>query len=390
MAALAIGLACHSGLAAEEQMKAGADASAAPNIVPNVELFAGTEVGYDSNLDNRVKARASRYEMLQGGMAGTIKASDSDSYSFYFRGRDYLYNDLHLSHRYDIDAALAARYDLATDTALKLGTSWLRDAISIGKVDVFKSFADLVHEGDQYRIRVKFDSRTEIGFDENSAVTPGIFDRPNSKEFDFSKNGGTASLLLLRKEMVSPFVIGNYTNIDYFNQSPNPLIDRRANEFWGVAGVRITLGPSFFTDIGARYNNRDFENNHISSFSSSYFDLRFTWKPTAKLTLKGTVERQVKEPSTRKGLADDVVTYELLTEYRTGSWMLFGKTFLDHVQPIEDRFNYYKYNWATGVTYTLDKNTDIYAEYSGRYASEQVNDAAYERHRISSGIRAQF
>jgi Putative beta-barrel porin 2 len=369
----------------ERQTQPGAQTTAPDAGAPGgVGFFAATQAGFDNNLDNRVASRASPFEMLQLGANGSYKPTDSSAYSFYLSGRDFWYNDLPVSQRYDIDAAVGARYDFSPETALKIGTSYYKDAISLDRFDIYKGFADLVNEGETYRLRVKLDSRTEVSTNES------VFANVRNKDFDFTKNGTTASLLMMRNMMIAPFIIGNYTDIDYFNQLANAPIDRRAREFWGTAGARVTLNPDFFIDLGARYNHRDFADQAITQFSSTFYDARLTWHVTDGLTLHGTVERQIKEPTTSFGLADDVTTYEIAFDQRIQRWTLRGRAFLDHVQPIGDTVNYYKYNWFLGIGYEFAKNTELFAEYLGRHVTERVNDLTYERARVGAGVRVTF
>jgi Putative beta-barrel porin 2 len=350
----------------------------------NVTFFAATEAGFDSNLDNLFVPHGSPFELMQFGASGAYKPTDSSAYSFYASGRDFWYNDLAQPQRYDVDAAVGARYDLSSNTALKLGMSYYKDAISLDQFDIYKGFADLVNEGESYRLRLKLDSRTEVSTNESPFF--GIRD----KDFDFTKNGATASLLMMRNMMIAPFIIGNYTNIDYFNQLANASIDRTAREFWGTAGARFTFNPGFFVDLGARYNHRDFADQAISQFSSTFYDARLTWRINDGLTLNGVVERQIKEPTTSLGLADDVTTYEVGFDQRIDLWTIRGRAFLEHVEPIGDAFNFYRYNWFLGLGYQLSKNAELFAEYLGRHVTENINDAAFERTRVGAGIRVSF
>lgn len=350
----------------------------------NVTFFAATEAGFDSNLDNLFVPHGSPFEMVQLGASGAYKPTDSSAYSYYLSGRDFWYNDLALSQRYDVDAAVGARYDLSNNTALKIGTSYYKDAISLDHFDIYKGFADLVNEGESYRLRLKLDSRTEVST--NVSPFPNIRD----KDFDYTKNGATASLLMMRNMMIAPFIIGNYTDIDYFNQLADAQIDRRAREYWGTAGARVTFNPGFFVDLGARYNHRDFADHAISQFSSTFYDARLTWRITDGLTLNGVVERQIKEPTTSFGLADDVTTYELGFDQRIDLWTVRGRAFLEHVEPIGDPLNFYRYNWFLGLGYQLSKNAELFTEYLGRHVTEKVNDATFERTRVGAGIRVSF
>lgn len=384
-------------LHAQQNQKREAVAAPAPppsDTQNSTEYFVGSEVGYDSNLDQRIRLKEpSRYEMVQAGVSGAYKASDIASYSLYLRGRQFWYNDLELSNRYDIDAAMGARYDFTPETSLKLGASWLRDAVPINRYDSFRAYADLVNEGDLYRLRLKLESRTDMSLLDHEQLGPIDFDVYNairSRAFDYSRNGGTASLLLFRKSLFAPFVIGNYSNIDYFNQSPNPIIDRRANETWGVAGVRVSSGPAFYVDLGARYNRREFADPFVDSFTSASFDASFTWNINDLWSINGVLERTNREPSTAFGYMDDVTTYELSTRYRLEKWTLFARAFLDRVRPVGDPLNYYRYFWSIGFIYDMSRNTEIYADYLGRYTVDHVFEEGYNRHRVGAGVRVKF
>ena len=389
-------LSCCGTLAAQERER---QAQPSPQPAPEVggagggvQFFAATQAGFDSNLDNRFLSRPSSFEMLQLGTSGSYKPTDSSAYSFYLSSRDFWYNNLDVSQRYDIDAAVGARYDFSPTTALKIGSSYYKDAISLDRYDYYKGFADLVNEGEIYRLRVKLDSLTEVSTNEllSGTVAPNIFAVANNKAFDFTKNGATASLLMMQKQMVAPFIVGNFADVDYFEQVANPSINRTAWEYWTTAGARVTFSPDFSVDLGARYNHRNFDDLIFTQFSSAYPDIRFTWHAYDGWTVRGIVERQIVEPTTSFGLADDLTTYELDFDKRFDRWTFSGRAFLNHVKPIGDPFNYYKYNWFVGLGYDIDKNTKLFAEYYGRWVDEKVSDLAYERTRVGAGVRVSF
>jgi hypothetical protein len=135
----------------------------------------------------------------------------------------------------------------------------------------------------------------------------------------------TASLLMLRKQIVAPLIIANYSDIDYFHQAANPAINRSAKEVWGVAGIRITLSSDLQIDLGMRHTHRQFEDQAFAEFSSSYFDGRLTWKLGNGLAAQGTIEKQIKEPTTTFGLADGVITYEVRLDKKLDPWTIYGR-----------------------------------------------------------------
>jgi hypothetical protein len=358
----------------------------------SLKASVGTEAGYDSNLDNQLAAHGSRYEMIRASVSGTLKTSESSTLAMYLGGRNYWYDSLADAHRYDIDLSLNSRMDLSPGMALKTGAAFYRDKISFNSADIYKAYADLVKEGDFARLRIKLESRTEISTvdDEQGLLDPDVFEVARGRAFDYTKNGVTGSLLMFRKQLIAPFVIANYTNVEYIHQASNPAIDRSANEVWAVAGLRVTLGHGFHIDLGARHNHRDFADKLFTEFSSSHFDGRFKWRPLDGLTIRGVIERQIKEPTTSFGLADDVTTYELGFDQRVARWTLYGRAYLDHIRPIGDKFDYYKYNWQGGVAYDLGRGAEAYGEYLGRYVAEKITGESYDRGRLGAGIRVHF
>lgn len=177
---------------------------------------------------------------------------------------------------------------------------------------------------------------------------------------------------------------------DDFHQASNPAINRSAKEAWGVAGIRITLSSDLQIDLGMRHTHRQFEDQAFAEFSISYFDGRLTWKLGNGLSAQGTIERQIKEPTTTFCLADDVITYEVRLDKKFDPWTIYGRAFLDHVRPIGDNFDYFKFNWAGGAAYELRKDTEIYAEYSGKFVNEKVTIESYDRRHVGAEIRVKY
>ena len=273
------------------------------------EPFAAAEGGYDSNPDQRRQGRGSWYEMLQAGTRATWQRTDTEVYTGYARGRYYSFQDIDHPNRYDIDLALGARYDLSPAWVLKLGSSFYRDAVSLQSADLFRSFVELVHEGQDYQVRVNAHSHTELSL-HNPPLPPGlavdVFDTTRNNAFDYTKNGATLSLLTFRNAAVSPYLIASLADVYYMNQSPNALLDRSADDMWASLGLRLKLASTLTFDIGGRVNHRAFEQADANDFTRGFLDARLTWYATPALAFRGIVERQIKEPSTPFGLADDV------------------------------------------------------------------------------------
>jgi hypothetical protein len=363
------------------------------NTTVTIEPFVGEEIGYDSNPDQRRNGKGSLYEMGQVG-AKLSARHGSASYNAFARGRFFEFNDLDTNkHRYDIDVALGAHFDLTRTDVLKAGTSYYRDAVSAQSADIYRTFVELVHDGADYQVRVNANSHTELSL-KNPPMPPGlnpdVFDVTRNAAFDFSKNGATVSLLTFRNATVSPFLIASLADVYYMNQSPRALLDRDADDMYGVLGLRVKTVPNVIFDVGARVNRRQFSQEGVDDFTRAFLDARLTWYATPTLTVHGIIERQIKEPSTAFGLADDVTTYELSAQQTYGLWAFYVRTYFDQVRPIGENLVYDKYNWSLGASYQLAPAFELYANYQGKYVKEQVHDETYTRHQVGAGVRARF
>ncbi len=363
------------------------------NTTITIDPFAGAEAGYDSNPDQRRDGKGSIYEMGQVGAKLSGRRRDTELYNAYVRGRFYEFNDLDNPHRYDIDVALGTRIDLSPANVLKFGTSFYRDAISLQSADIYRTFAELIHEGAEYQVRVNAHSHTELSL-KNPPMPPGItqdvFDTTRNAAFDFSKNGATISLLTFRNATISPFLIASLADVYYMNQSPRALLDRDADDMYAVLGLRMRMMSSLVLDVGGRVNRREFAQDGMDDFTRGFLDARLTWYVSPTFTLRGIVERQIKEPSTAFGLADDVITYEVSAQKVDGPWAYFARAYFDQVRPIGEHYTFDKYNWSAGISYQISPTVELYANYAGKLVKEQVEDETYTRHQIGAGVRAKF
>ena len=111
-------------------------------------------------------------------------------------------------------------------------------------------------------------------------------------------------------------MIANYADLNYFGQVPSPLIDRNAQELYGIAGVRIEPDSKFRIDFGARVKHRNFEDRRVTEFTSSFVDVRLHWQPADWVTVTGAVDRFLREPAALRAVADDVRSYGIAIDWR--------------------------------------------------------------------------
>lgn len=349
--------------------------------------------GYDSNLDGRVLEQGSHFVKAEAGLRIDRKTADS-AYSARARVRKYEYEQLDVPHRWDLDAALGAEFFLSPLSSLKFGTSYYRDKIALDAVDIYSSFADYQVRSDSYKARLKLLSSTQLATNDTldpATTDPDVFDVARGRAFDHTRNGGEVSVLLFPKSIVAPFVFAGAFDVNYFHQAPNPSIDRNANYFFGVAGLRFNLTPSFFVDLGVRRNERFFEDVDVSHFDATAFDARLEWRVDATLKVKGVIERDVRETTASFGLADDAMKYRVTLEKKLGDKLfVIADAYFDDVRPIGDNIHYRKYTAKLTGSYKATPNLEYYVEGLARQVQELNFNSEYSRLRLEAGARLKF
>jgi hypothetical protein len=133
--------------------------------------------------------------------------------------------------------------------------------------------------------------------------------------FNYNRSEGTWLGLLGNSWLVSPYAELSAARVDYTDQPKPALVDRSADDFHAKAGVRWTVSPVLYTDIGWRFNQRDTDDHRITSFNSNYFDGSLTWQPSPAFFFKASVERYIGEPSTNFAILADVRSYAFRATY---------------------------------------------------------------------------
>ncbi len=94
-------------------------------------------------------------------------------------------------------------------------------------------------------------------------------------------------------------------------------------------------------------------------------------------------------PSKLTAVGDSVYFYADGGPDRQGLWRTNGRL-TQLVRPVGDPLNYYRYFWSIGFIYDMSRNTEIYADYLGRYTVDHVFEEGYNRHRVGAGVRVKF
>lgn len=351
------------------------------------------EGGYDTNPDSLIRHTATPFGKLEfGGKAAAERPQEL--YELTYKLRGVKFEDLDIDNRWDGRIGLDMKFDLAPNQDVKIGSSYLRDFFSLNRADVVKSYADYSYRAEDFKVRLQAKSHIETNIERSTGLAPAdpdVFDVIRGKAFDYSKTEGQVAFIGFTWAMVQPFVIYNFANVDYFNQVANPIIDRNAVDQFGIAGVRLDFGKAFRIDLGGRVNDRDFEDRDITRFRSSFFDMNFVWNPTSTLQVKAVIERLIKEPSTAFGLADDVHSYGITTDWKATEKLRFVvSAYYDRVVPIGDDFAFNKYTLTATSNYELASNLDWFVSGLAKWVNDDVTGESYTRFKLGSGFRMKF
>lgn len=384
--ALASGGSCAAEESAGEKSKPGSANSLA------FKPYAEIESGYDSNPDGLVRRVGSAFEKVESGLTVTRDAADS-FYLFSIRGRDFHFDSLDRSQRWDLRVEGEGDFKISEEQKLKLNASYLRDFFSLDRADIYKARADYTFAGDEFRLRLQAKSHVEvnIGNDVQGALDPDVFNVVKGAAFDYWRADGQLAFITNTRGMLQPFAIYDFANLDYFNQVADPSIDRNAREQFGIVGIRIKPSNSFRIDLGARVNDREFDEPTLRHFRSTYFDANMFWEPIDTLKITAVIERYLREPSTAFGLVDDVRSYGMSVDWRfQPGWLVRGGVTYEQITPVGDDFEFRKLTTTLVLSYKPSDRLELFVSSLARWSHEDVTSEKYERYKSGAGFRLRF
>lgn len=357
--------------------------------------YVEAEAGYDSNPDNFFEEDGSALLKLEAGFKLTAETA-SEFYKLAVRGRFIDYHDLpeDIRHRSDLRVSFDSTIVLSESETLYTGTNFLRDLISLARADIGHSYTDYVLKKEDFRIKVGTKSHVEHNFDNDEQRADETFDDfsvSRAKAFDFYRSDVSINVLTFTQSWLQPFAIFDYGNINYYNQQAGASIDRDANEFYAIAGVRLQPANNFRIDVGYRYNNRDMDDRNFSREENGFVDINMFWKPIDSLKITGIVERHFDEPSASFGVVEDVKTYGAIVDWDFAQdWRLTATGFHDREDTIGDDRLDKKYTATLAITYYQNQNMEWFLSTLFKHVDEEFTGDSYDRYKIGAGAKLKF
>lgn len=359
----------------------------------NFRPYVETEAGLDTNPDNLFDQDGTGFVKLESGLKTTLERSNQ-YYALILKGRylDYM-DSAEEQNRKDFKAALDTSFTLSPAETFGAGTYFLRDLISLDRVDILHSYMEYAIREPEYRLKILAKNHTEHNFD-NDVQGTATFDDfivSRARAFDFSRSDAQVNLITFTKAMLQPFIIYDFGNIDFYNQTAGASIDRDAQENFGIAGVRLQLNQEFRIDVGYRLNYRDFDDRTVSSYRSDYIDVNMFWQAHKDLKFTAVIERYFDESTSSFGLVDDVQTYGVTLDWTIApGWRLGGTAFYDRENAVGDDILYKKLTSTLSLTHDVNEHLEVFVSGLGKWVEEDVSGDSYDRYKIGSGLRYKY
>ena len=365
-------------------------------LSPVVSLSGG---GYDSNKDAQSDAEPSAYEKIHGEME-VRKTGEKYDTGFIFQATGFKYNELELApERFELETRLESTLELSSDDELRFFTSYLRDSLFIDRVDVYESQLYYRLASDPLRSWLKLTSYTQVelgsangdlmaALSDDGQSADDVFDLAREEPPSYSKTTLQTGLIPRPNAPITAFAIAGFSRVAFFDQQEESDIDRRANEVYGIGGVRLNIGKEFRIDAGWRLNYRDFADTVVHDDSTDGFDFRLDWSPYEGLVIAVKIEREYEETTSVFAIVDDVQTYSLEVEADLSSRTKLAVTAsYERELPVADVVMFDKYELEATLTHKVDDNVELFAEGLAKYVDEETFNDNYERFRAEAGVR---
>lgn len=347
-----------------------------------------TEAGHDSNPDRLFNGESSAYGLVDGGVTlGIVGTGMATTVSL--KGSYINYEGLDRDDRFDAGGSVDTYYLIQPGHELTGGAFYLRDEINFTKNEVIGSYSEYNYTGELAEgfLTSRYSNVRYLNGDGNVPLTPLFL----NSSFDVEKFEQQGGFLFGRNQIVGIFVRGAYANVNYTDQRDESLVDRDGNDYWGVAGLRITFSPWLRADLGLRGNRRDIEDKTIGSVNTTGFDGALTWAPSAWFQLKLTADRYLGEPSAALSRVADTHQYAAQLQYRPiARATLSMRAAYREYDEIGSGFTFEEHTIVSDLSYDLTQGVQLYLAALYERTTIEQTEAEYDRFRIGAGTRIRF
>jgi len=367
----------------------------APGVVWSKE--ATFEAGYDSNPDELfVQNRATAYGRVGGNSSlAFVRPDGSGATVISLRGTYLSLSDTDFAHnRGDADFAIDNSYALGKGVDFSFGGYFLYDALHLVESEQGGGYAKLAFTSKNFDAYARV-RHQEIQY-EGPVPQAQLFDPATlvfaaNRNYDVRRTEETAGFIAYANTSLGFFADTGASQLDYFNQVNPSVLDRTADEYWVVGGVRFAVDKYFKADVGYRYNERDFQKASLSDYSNSYPDAHLVWFAARDLTISFDVTRILVEPITTFALAGDERTFDLRVRYQVNPKLsLIVDAHDRRTAQIGDTALYYEKAVSLFANYDYTDKIHFYGVAAQKHVEESFSGGQYDRTQLGLGTRVQF
>jgi hypothetical protein len=358
-------------------------------LAPGVTLLptAFTELGYDTNPDQSTNPKASAFSRTGAGLAlSSVNKDLVANVSAAGSWEDY-FSDPYRPSRFTGSTQAAATYLLQPSWTVSGSASYDYDGQSVNISQTGGGLLETAYHDNTLStfLRLRYtDVRYLNDLYSVSPTTPLLL----GPEFNSNRSELTWAGMYGYNSFVAPYAQVFGARVDYTNQPDPLLLDRSAGDYSAKGGVRVTLSPMFYTDLGWRANVRNFDRAQFGQYSSNDFDGAFTWRPSPYFFAQASYSRSIGEPTIDPAVASDIRSYEVKMTYIpvVGVTLSLGAVW-QNVNEIWTGGSYDSDVLTAGFAYDYSNHLQFYTTLRYEYYNYDLHAEEYDRFRILAGIR---
>jgi hypothetical protein len=358
-----------------------------------MKFYSGAAVlgGHDSNVDmNKAAGSGTSFGMVDLG-AAVVVGGESSQTTAIARGSFARHNMEFRPERWDGGFLVDHYMKMSGGWKVHLGGFLERNEIEIDRPMYAGAYAQVAKNGQSEDAFVRLRSmQTQFGNPISTPLSPGFLSDVDAS-FTNTRSEVSAGMLLLKDRALAPFFELSAARIQFSNQIDTAVLNRNANEFYGIAGVRITLGPKLHIDLGGRVNNRDLDDQRAASHTGAFFDGKIVWSPTDRIDVEVNVDRKNTEAMTANALftertAADVQVTAKLNE-KVKARVEVGMAKLDQIglnKNFEERY-------VEGrIGYQINKRIELFSMAKAEEIKDSTTGDVIDRVRVGAGVKVGF
>jgi hypothetical protein len=370
----------------------GAQNSSPPvgfSFSPNISFVptAFTELGFDTNPDQTSNPKSTAFSKSGVGFGlGSVSKEMVANVSANGSWVDY-FDDPNRPTRLAGAAQANLTYLIQPGWTVTGAGAAAHDSQSFNRSETAGASLETAYRTDSAMtfLKGRFNEVRYLNANDPSNTTAPILLTP---EFNYDRSEVNWGGIYGTQYWLSPYAEVSNARVKYTDQPAKALVDRDASDNYIKTGMRVTLSPSLYTDLGWRWNWRNLTDAKLREFASNSFDGAATWRPSPFFALTASAQRTIGEATMDHALLSDIRSYEIKVSYLpfAGVTVSVAGVWQD-VSQIGSNIAYRSDALDGAIAYDYSTHLQLYTSVHYEYFSTDWRDTEYDRFRILAGMR---